>query len=1079
MDAMERAWNAHRGARSSTSLLARWAAGIRLLLLLVAVPQSALAAPEDISPELLSQSSGRWAQAFLDDANLYDVCFVDRDLGWAVGDRGVIWQTKDGGVTWAQQLSNVTCRLESVSFVDAKRGWVVGGETSPFTHRPSAVILKTEDGGATWKRYGDALLPWLKGVRFHDRQHGFAYGWPSTMFPSGLFRTSDGGLHWSAVAGYSKGWIRGEFDEQGTGLLIDRSGKISLLTQGELREGSALPGEARFPVGLVRHADGQWTVCGNQGLVSWTDASTQKWHVPSRLPSAPSLQEFDWQAIAHVGSEIWIAGVPGTQVLYSSDGGQSFEFRSTGQRLPLFAITFADAERGWAVGAMGIILHTRDGGRSWLPQRAEGRRLAALGVFARTTDIPWDGVTQLSSIEGHRISLEVFGGSAFHQAQIGSIALSTRLHEAAVWAGGVGANLLDGLHLPEERLQLGLPELRERWAATGHSDLDRQLTEYLVRQIRIWQPEMIITRDAMDDAADGWNLLVKEVVQQAVEQAAIEHSDARTMDAIGLSPWRVARVAALTPAPSTRGGYTIQGQRVVLSRGESVGALADQAQSHLSGMPVARQATWTLRGVARNDQERLVGGSSSVRLSADPRVLDATRRTLTSLDNDVRKQNQRLQQYRHIESLMRNKSSEGLAASTQILHLANELDFATRGHLLYDMGVHFLSLGQGEPAFACWEPFRHTLAEHPRAEAARLQLFWLLASEEASMQWRFSSTRPVERIAQTTTMEVEDGKVRAVTFDDPDIAEAESQLNARFDASVRPASSDELPRDSEAEARPKAARQLAEMIQSRQPDLYFEPELGFALAALQQRTNQRDAAAKFWKNQLSGRTEPAYRTWANSELALAGERPLQTRSVWNCVPLEKPPRLDGMIEDDPAWSRVVPQSLHSDARWTVSARDVDRDASDELDAATTQVWFAYDREFLYLAARCEDSPAPLQEAPARGSVTNGCQAIAWNASSTWTAMAARSGNWPSTIAVGPVNGFWRIRVGIPPGTLPGKRMTGNGPSKLPSNSNRSVQPLSFPAPPGAWACNGSCPAPASRPGCNRLPSKPSLKSLDC
>lgn len=978
MGAMERAWSAHRGARTRSGRRVRLVVSLYSLLWMAMwwSPIHAAPASAPSNEAALEAAPFRWPRAFLDDANLYDLCFVDANHGWAVGDRGAIWRTQDGGKTWNLQESPVACRLESVSFVDTQRGWIVGGETAPFTHRPSAVILKTEDGGQHWKRYGDALLPWLKGVRFHDRQHGFAYGWPSSMFPSGLFRTTDGGMHWSAVSGYSKGWISAEFDPQGTGMLIDRSGKFSRLVEGELRELGSIPDDMTFPVNLVRGDGGRWTVCGNQGMITASGASGEKWIVPARLPGAPSLQEFDWQAITQNGSDIWVAGVPGSQILHSSDGGKSFSFQSTGQRLPLFAVAFADSQHGWACGAMGVILHTSDGGRTWSAQRAEDRRLAALGIFARSTDVSWECVTQLSSVEGHRVSLEVLSGSPFHQAQVGSVGLSTRLHEASVWAGGVGANLLDALEVPDETLRVPMPQLRQRWSDIGLGDFDRQLVDYLVRQIRIWRPEMIMTYDPDQTSRDGWNQIVQEVVQQAVEQAATDHADARTMDAIGLSPWHVTRFAALSrsatsPATGARGGYTINGQRVALARAESVGILADQAASHLVAMPATESPSWSLKGVARNDQERLSGNLLSVRLSADPEVLAATRRTLETFDGDARRDNQRLQQHRHIESLMRNKSKEGLAASTQILHLASDLDFATRGQLLYEMGAHFLSLGQSEPAFACWEPFRHTLAEHPRAEAARLQLFWLLASEEASMHWRFSSTRPVERVTKTTTMEVDEGQVRAVTFDEPDVADETPDFEARYDSNVRQATGAELPRDSEAEGRPRAARQLAEIIQSRQPDLSFEPEMGFALAALQRRTNQRDAAIKFWKNQISGRTAAAYRTWATSEMGLAGERALQTRSVWTCVLLNKPPRLDGMIEDDPAWARVIPQSLRnpsqSSSQHQVGGPDrsgvAPSDTTGEEDLATTQVWFAYDHEFLYLAARCDRSPEPLEEDP--------------------------------------------------------------------------------------------------------------------
>jgi hypothetical protein len=68
-------------------------------------------------------------EEFLRDAELSDVCFLDPDRGWAVGDRGVILHTKDGGRNWHLQASPVNCRLESVCFLDDRSGWIVGGWT--------------------------------------------------------------------------------------------------------------------------------------------------------------------------------------------------------------------------------------------------------------------------------------------------------------------------------------------------------------------------------------------------------------------------------------------------------------------------------------------------------------------------------------------------------------------------------------------------------------------------------------------------------------------------------------------------------------------------------------------------------------------------------------------------------------------------------------------------------------------------------------------------------------------------------------------------------------------------------------
>ena len=51
-----------------------------------------------------------------DDAELTDVVFVDRQRGWAIGDRGVIWFSSDGGHSWQLQTAPCRCRLEAIQF---------------------------------------------------------------------------------------------------------------------------------------------------------------------------------------------------------------------------------------------------------------------------------------------------------------------------------------------------------------------------------------------------------------------------------------------------------------------------------------------------------------------------------------------------------------------------------------------------------------------------------------------------------------------------------------------------------------------------------------------------------------------------------------------------------------------------------------------------------------------------------------------------------------------------------------------------------------------------------------------------
>src|SRR5262245_2166542 len=151
---------------------------------LLLIPLLAIAQPDPSPPE--------WQQ----DAELTAVMFVDADRGWAVGDRGVIWHTDDGGRNWKQQRSGTNCRLEAVQFLTGDVGLAVGGWTQPYTHQTHGVVLRTRDGGRTWQETPGLTLPGLKHLKMIDAKAGWALGDPSTLFPSGVFRTEDGGKTW-------------------------------------------------------------------------------------------------------------------------------------------------------------------------------------------------------------------------------------------------------------------------------------------------------------------------------------------------------------------------------------------------------------------------------------------------------------------------------------------------------------------------------------------------------------------------------------------------------------------------------------------------------------------------------------------------------------------------------------------------------------------------------------------------------------------------------------------------------------------------------------------------------------------
>ncbi|MFQ6031592.1 MAG: YCF48-related protein [Candidatus Zixiibacteriota bacterium] len=87
-----------------------------------------------------AQQGWFWQNPLPQGDDLYSVCFVDANTGWAVGDGAKILNTTDGGSTWNTQSFRTSEELNSVCFADANTGWAVGWD---------GTILHTTTGGYT------------------------------------------------------------------------------------------------------------------------------------------------------------------------------------------------------------------------------------------------------------------------------------------------------------------------------------------------------------------------------------------------------------------------------------------------------------------------------------------------------------------------------------------------------------------------------------------------------------------------------------------------------------------------------------------------------------------------------------------------------------------------------------------------------------------------------------------------------------------------------------------------------------------------------------------------------------------
>lgn len=97
---------------------------------------------------------------------------------------------------------------------------------------------------------------------------------------------------------------------------------------------------------------------------------------------APTAKTSAMLGIARAGDRLVAGGERGV-ILLSDDNGQSWRQVATPVRASITAIHFVDAKRGWAVGHLGVILRTTDGGTTWIRQ-LDGQQLVP--VFKQVAD---------------------------------------------------------------------------------------------------------------------------------------------------------------------------------------------------------------------------------------------------------------------------------------------------------------------------------------------------------------------------------------------------------------------------------------------------------------------------------------------------------------------------------------------------------------------------------------------------------------------------------------------------------------------------------------------------------------------
>ena len=263
-------------------------------------------------------------------ANLYDVKFINSNVGWVIGDNGneagpptesVILKTTNGGLYWINQMNDSTTWLRAGSFLDENIGWVICFES----------ILKTTDGGDSWTICASQISgDFLRDIFFVDINNGFVSGWEG-----GIYKTTDGGTSWNMVFGQMFTWFNAlSFTDAQNGIAVGAGGM-------------------RLWRGLI------YTTT-NSGI-DW-----MSWMAEDFSSEFNDVYRSSTEIVNVVGLIFELGSMEKGIIMRSIDAGQTWSIQNIDSVPPLNGVSFIDDYIGWAVGNNGTILHTTNGGVTFL-----------------------------------------------------------------------------------------------------------------------------------------------------------------------------------------------------------------------------------------------------------------------------------------------------------------------------------------------------------------------------------------------------------------------------------------------------------------------------------------------------------------------------------------------------------------------------------------------------------------------------------------------------------------------------------------------------------------------------------------
>jgi photosystem II stability/assembly factor-like uncharacterized protein len=333
--------------------------------------------------------------------NLYDVKFINRYTGWAVGENGTILKTTNAGNNWnliPNPSYNMGKILWVISVIDNNYAYVVGAHST---------YLKTTNSGNTWiiirnGPYGSGMG--FTSLFYLNRDTGWVYGdWR-------FLKTKDGGITFDSIASPEFSLYDMYFKDFNTGIICGEGIVMKSTNAGMLWFNTNVPTNGYFYIFKklsVINSQYIWIV-GNGNIFYKSTNFATTWDSIAYLPAyPPSVMYCSHFSSINTG---WAGGSYG--YLYkTTDGGLNWIRQATGTDQRFWgSIWFYNDSIGWGVGGAGKIMHTTTGGQSIVNISANENEISESFRLEQNYPNPFNNQTiiDFEIKENGNISIEIF-----------------------------------------------------------------------------------------------------------------------------------------------------------------------------------------------------------------------------------------------------------------------------------------------------------------------------------------------------------------------------------------------------------------------------------------------------------------------------------------------------------------------------------------------------------------------------------------------------------------------------------------------------------------------------------------------